>query len=334
MNKNAALACDRQVRCLLLILCLLGPAAWRPALAAGPGYRQEMNVLYGEAHGVGLLMDVFVPTAKTNGLALVDVVSGTWNSHRDRLKEHQLMGIYSVLAGQGYTVFAVRPGSKPRFAIPDMVENVETAIRFVKSRAADYHVDPERIGLTGASAGGHLAVLTALQPKPGRPSAKNPVDRSGTAVAAVGVFFPPTDFVDWRAGETNAAAPHRASMLFQEDNRLPKTPEQFQQFIAPLLFPGGTAGHPSEEVAARIREISPLQQVKARPAAPFLLIHGDADTVVPLNHSQRLAKAIESTGGDVTLLVKQGGGHPWLTLSEEVRVLGEWFEKKLGAPGK
>jgi acetyl esterase/lipase len=119
-------------------------------------------------------------------------------------------------------------------------------------------------------------------------------------------------------------------MLFRKPLEAPTDPEEFRQAFGPLLFPGGVAGHAPEEVAARTREISPLRLVKGRPSLPFFLIHGDADPVVPLHHSQRLAKAIETAGGDVKVLVKPGGGHPWLTLAEEVQVLGEWFQQRLG----
>ncbi len=76
------------------------------------------------------------------------------------------------------------------------------------------------------------------------------------------------------------------------------------------------------------RAISPLHRVN-KPTIPFLLIHGDADEVVPLAHSQKLVDAIQAEGGSAELIVKAGGGHPWLTIPNEVVIMADWFDKQL-----
>jgi dipeptidyl aminopeptidase/acylaminoacyl peptidase len=75
------------------------------------------------------------------------------------------------------------------------------------------------------------------------------------------------------------------------------------------------------------RAISPVHRVE-KPTAPFLLIHGDADKLVPL--SQKLVEAITKAGGSAELIVKSGGGHPWVTIPQEVKVMADWFDKQLG----
>jgi len=259
-------------------------------------------------------MDVFTPSGKTNGLAIVDVVSGAWYTDRNKIRDHMLAGLYEIHCAKGYTVFALRPGSKTRYTALEMDQNVKTGIRYVKSRAGEYGIDPERLGLTGASAGGHLATLAALTPVDANPEAKNPLDRFSTRVRAVGVFFPPTDFVNWKEGQ--AIDP---------------------KVIVPLLFVGGGAGKSENEIREQARLSSPLHRV-TKPEPPFLLIHGDADPVVPLEHSQKLVKAIADAGGKAELIVKKGGGHPWLTLPQEVQVLADWFDRELlptgAAPAK
>ena len=66
--------------------------------------------------------------------------------------------------------------------------NVKLAIRWVKTHSDDYGIDPDRLGMVGASAGGHLASLAALTPEKGA---------ADTSVAAVVAFFPPADFLKW-----------------------------------------------------------------------------------------------------------------------------------------
>lgn len=268
-------------------------------------YDQKKDVVYAEAHGTGLLMDVFTPTGKPNGLAIVDVVSGSWYSDRNKIRDHSLAQVYTIFCSRGYVVFAVRPGSKSRYTGAEMDRNVKSAIRYVKAHAGDYKIDPARLGLTGASAGGHLATLAALTPEPGKADATNPTDRPDTSVRAVGVFFPPTDFLDWDG--------KRAIRL---------------EVLGPLLFVGGVKGQSEEEIKEAARAISPAHRVE-KPTIPFLLIHGDADTVVPLLQSKKLVEAINKAGGSAELIVKPGGGHPWLTLPQEVKIMANWFDKQL-----
>lgn len=271
-------------------------------------YRQAKDVVYGEVHGTGLLMDVFTPVSRTNGLAVVDVVSGAWSSDRAKIRDHMLAQIYQVFCQRGYTVFAVRPGSKSRYTLAEMDQNLKTGLRYIKEHAADYGIQPQRLGLTGASAGGHLAALAALTPESENPDARDAARRRGTRVKAVSVFFPPTDLIEW-------------------DNGRPADPK----LVVPLLYIGGDAGRSAEEIQAEARRMSPLYRV-GRTDVPFLIFHGDADTTVPLSHSQKLVAAIQKAGGSAELVVKPGGGHPWLTLPEEVRKMADWFDRQLVVP--
>jgi acetyl esterase/lipase len=250
-------------------------------------------------------MDVFSPLARTNGVAIVDVVSGAWSSDRNKIRDHTVAQVYTILCGRGYTVFAVRPGSKSRYTLAEMDQNVKTGIRFIKQHADEHGVDPARLGMTGASAGGHLATLAALTPDEGKPDAKNPGQRFDTRLKAISVFFPPTDLVEWDTGK-------------------PADPK----LILPLLFPGGAAGHSAEEITAMAKAVSPLYRV-TQPKSPFLIFHGDADGVVPLSHSQKLVAAIQQAGGSAELVIKPGGGHPWLTMPVEVGKMADWFDQQL-----
>jgi hypothetical protein len=152
---------------------------------------QKVDVVYGEVYGTGLLMDVFSPRGKTNGLGIIDVVSGAWHSDRAKIRDHTLAQVYNIYCGRGYTVFAIRPGSRPRYTAADMAAHVKVAIRYVKQHAADYKVDPERLGLTGASAGGHLAALVAITPEPARPDSRNspkqPASSSRQPISSIGM---------------------------------------------------------------------------------------------------------------------------------------------------
>ncbi len=267
-------------------------------------YNQVTNLVYAEVHGTGLLMDTFTPKERPNGLGIVDVVSGAYYSDRRKIRDHTLAQLYRIFCAHGYTVFAVRPGSKTRYTGAEMETHVKLGIRYVKQHAGDYHIDAGRLGLTGASAGGHLAVLAAVTPEEGRSDAKNPLMAFGTQVKAAGVFFPPTDLLDWNGKPAD------------------------MNVLGDLLFLGGIEGHSEAEVKERARLLPPAQLVKG-PAVPFLLIHGDADPLVPLQQSKKMVEVLKAAGGSAELIVKSGGGHPWLTLPEEVEVMAKWFDQQL-----
>jgi acetyl esterase/lipase len=267
-------------------------------------YNQKMDVVYGEAHGTGLLMDVFTPLGKTNGLGIIDVVSGAYYSDRRKIRDHTLAQFYKIFCARGYTVFAIRPGSRTRYTGTEMDKHVKMGIRYVKLHASDYKVDVERLGITGASAGGHLATLAAVTPEEGKANSDQFLLRYNTKVKAAAVFFPPTDFLDWdgKVADFNT--------------------------LGDLLFLGGVKGHSDEEAKAMALQISPARLVKTAPI-PFLFIHGDADPLVPLQQSQKMVEALKAAGGSAELIVKKGGGHPWLSLPEEVKIMADWFDQHL-----
>lgn len=284
--------------------------------AQEPPFTQQMNVVYGEVNGVGLVMDIFTPVGDKNGLAVIDVVSGAWHSDRSKIRDHMLAQIFPILCRRGYTVFAIRPGSVSKFSAPEMIDHLNEGIHWVKSHAKEYQIDPDRLGMTGASAGGHLASLAAVTAEGGVVSKPDNTDAkkkkgNDTRVKAVAVFFPPTDFLNF--GGTTVDA---------------RSNERMGQILKRLAFPNGLDMLTEEEITQKIADISPARRVTPN-APPFLLIHGDADPVVPLQQSEALVESLKKAGVSAELVVKQGGAHPWPTIFEEVSVIADWFDQQL-----
>lgn len=274
--------------------------------AEGTVYLQAEDVVFAQVHGIAVTMDVFTPIGEQNGLGIVDVASGAWSSDRGKIRDHKRALMYDTFCQRGYTVFAVRPGSISKFSGLEMKDHIERAIRWVKERATEYEIDPHRLGLTGASAGGHLASLVAVTN--GR--AKN--ERSAS-VAATGVFFPPTDLIEYGDATID-----------------PRSGDGLGRIARALGFPDGVEGLRDEEIEHGLTAVSPARLV-TKDAPPFLLIHGDADEVVPLQQSQKLMDELKKHGVPVELIVKKGGGHPWLTIPVEVAKLADWFDRQLGS---
>ncbi len=270
------------------------------ALAA-PFTRTE-DVIYGRKFGTALTLDVFQP-AKTNGVGIIFMVSGGWFSHHDSISAPKLQPFLD----RGYTVFAVVHGSQPKFTVPEIVQDIHRAVRFIRHNAAKYGVDTDRLGITGGSAGGHLSLTMAVKGGPGKPEAKDPVERASSAVQCVACFFPPTDFLNYGAPGDNAVGVG--------------TLKDFK----PAFGPRADTSEGRQELG---REISPIYFVHSN-TPPILIIHGDADKLVPIYQAQTFIKRCEEIGVKAKLVVHEGGGHGWPGINQELPVLADWFDENL-----
>src|SRR5581483_11654697 len=182
----------------LSAFCLLF-ACGLPTMADTPdaSSTRKEDVIYGRKFGTALTMDVFTPRQGANGAAVVFVVSGGWVSAHESIGAPFFKDFIPELIRRGYTVFAVVHGSQPRYTIPEVLDDMHRAVRFIRYNAKEYHIDPERLGITGGSAGGHLSLMQGMAGKDGDAKARDPVNRVSSHVQAVGCFFPPTDFLNY-----------------------------------------------------------------------------------------------------------------------------------------
>jgi acetyl esterase/lipase len=292
-------------------LILLSTAGW----GADPPFNRKKDVIYGRKFGTALTMDVFTPNKDPKGIGVIMVVSGGFFSSHESI----MPAFVQPLTDRGYTVFAVVHGSQPRYTVPEIIQDMNRAVRFIRYHAKDYGIDPNRIGVTGASAGGHLSLMLGTAGAKGDPSAKDPVDRESSRVQAVACFFPPTDFLNYgKPGDekihpTDHALPFRAAFDYRELDK------------ASRLWVPITDSKRLQEIA---RQISPVSHVTPDDP-PTLIIHGDQDPLVPLQQSQRIVEEFKKAGVDTSLVVKKGAAHGWLGLDKDESQLIDWFDKYL-----
>jgi acetyl esterase/lipase len=300
----------------LLALATFALQVGRAAAAEEP-FTRTQDVIYGRKFGVALTMDVFAPKKDANGAAAVFVVSGGWFSSHDFL-DAAGPGFINELSNRGYTVFGVVHGSQPKFTIPEVLQDMNRSVRYIRQHAADYHVDPNRVGIYGASAGGHLSLMQGLAGDAGDPGAKDPVDRQSSRVQAVACFYPPTDFLNY--GKEGEIALGRGVL---KDF---KAPFDFREFDKDRkAFVTVTDEPKLLEIG---RKISPITHATADDP-PTLIIHGDADKLVPIQQAQILVDKLKAAGVEAKLVTKPGAQHGWPDQAKDMVLIADWFDAHL-----
>jgi acetyl esterase/lipase len=285
-------------RNFLILYALLSVTAL--AQAQTNAHRIE-DVIYGRKFGTALTLDVFQPE-KPNGYGIIWVVSGGWFSSHEAVPKK-----IPFLLERGYTVFAVVHGSQPKFIITEITQDMHRAVRFIRHHATKYSINPEKIGVMGGSAGGHLSLTLGTQGKKGAQDAKDPIDRESSAVQCVACFFPPTDFLNYGKEGEDAVG---VGIL-----------QAYKPAFGPM----------SETEDSRIKlgkEISPIYFVHSN-QPPMLILHGDADKLVPIQQGETFVKRSEEVGATVKLVVKPGQAHGWPDWQNDISLFAGWFDEHL-----
>jgi len=247
--------------------------------AAGAEPRIDKDIEYAQVAGEPLRLDLYRPETSTNAPLLVWLHGGAWeNGSKDQMP-------LAALVERGYAIASVefRPASRAPF--PGQVHEIKAAIRFLRSAAKRYGYDASRIGVLGASSGGHLAAVVGTSN--GRADLEGALgDHSGesSAVQAIVSYF----------GASNLTTILAQSTPFGLRIREPA--------LVRLL---GAA--PSEKEALA-KLASPVFQLDAADP-PLYLLHGDQDPQMPINQSHELEGAYEKHGLDVDFFVVHGAAH-------------------------
>jgi acetyl esterase/lipase len=235
----------------------------------------ERGVVYGEVAGGPLLLDVYrsLPHRAPRPAVILIHGGGMWTGSRTHM-EHPAR----QLASAGYVAFSVDyrlvDAAAGCHRWPAQLDDVQHAVRWVRAHAADFGIDPMRVGAFGWSAGGQLAALLGTRD-------------TRDATAPLGSYLSRVACVVDLAGDVDLAA-------YTE-------PPALHEVVALL---GGTL----HEVPERYRDASPLSSIDGR-TAPFLVVHGAQDDVVPIEQSRRLVAALREAGVEVQFVELANAGH-------------------------
>lgn len=268
---------------VLLALLASVPA---PAAPVPQGTKVIADLAYVANGHVRQKLDLYLPEkAEAPTPVIVWIHGGGWVSG-DK-KENGAPGTVSHTA-RGYAVASINYRLSGDALFPAQIEDCKAAIRWLRAHAKEYNLDPGRIGVAGASAGGHLVALLGATGHFRDFDVGEHLDQS-SAVQAVNDLFGPTDLL-----QMDARAVPGARLVHNS----PGSPES-------RLVGGPIQEAPYRDLAAKANPIPYL----TKDAPPFLIIHGDQDPLVPHHQSELLFAALQQHGAPVRFHTIKGAGH-------------------------
>lgn len=266
----------------------LFPAA--PVIALQPDV--ESNITYRSHGDQAMQLDFYRPVTAAEGPhpAVIVIHGGGWTSGQ----RQDMTTMATALSKAGFAVANVSYRLAPKDKWPAMLEDVQSATRYMRGNAEKYDVDPAKFGSAGASAGGHLALLLGLRDTIEKDTAFYPDQPSRTQ--AVFNLFGPTD-------------------LANDFNRT------LASFMSLQII-----GKPIADAGDIIKDFSPVNHVRKGNTVPTYTVHGMADALVPYRQAERLDEAMKAAGGDHTLVLIEGMGHEVPDRPEVTKAMGDALE--------
>ena len=295
-------------------LCIVSAAAQQPS-ARGEGAFENQSfkvpgatILRDLAYVSGgherQKLDLFLPAQTDHPRPLILWIhGGAWQAgSKDDCPARRFVS-------QGYAVASINYRLSQHAVFPAQIEDCKAAVRWLRVHAKDYHLDPDRFGAWGSSAGGHLVALLGTT---GDVKEFDVGENPGVSsrVQAVVDFFGPTDLL-----QMDAQAGPEARMKHNP----PDSPE------SKLI--GGTLQE-NKEKAARA---NPIRYV-SKDDPPMLIVHGDADPLVPHQQSEIFYEALKKAGVDAQIHIVKGAGHG-TGFGPDVQLKVEQFFRQQLKPG-
>lgn len=253
--------------------------------AAAAEIAVDKDITYSTVDGTELKLDLARPAGDGPFPAIVFIHGGGWTGgnrqvYSEQIKEAARRGYVAITVTYRLMKFdaAKKETTTATPIFPAQIHDCKAAVRWLRANAEKYHVDPQRIGATGASAGGHLSLLVGLTDPASKLEGEGGYPDQSSRVQCVVNVFGPTDMAD--CFRTSSVA-----YLFR-------------------LVMGGTP----EEVAEQYAAGSPITHVSADDP-PVLTLQGDTDALVPVAQATKLDEKMKAAGASHTLIVFPGQGH-------------------------
>lgn len=244
-------------------------------------------------------LDLFLPREGENLPLIIRIHGGAWLSGS---KEGEWPNDY---LRYGYAVARINYRLSQHAIFPAQIEDCKAAVRYLRANAQKYNLDPNRFGVWGASAGGHLVALLGTTGDINEFDVGENLSVS-SRVQAVADYYGPTDF------------------LQIDEHRLPNSTARNAADSPESKLIGG----PIQENREKVAKANPITYV-TKNAPPFLIVHGDKDPLVPHHQSELLEDALKKAGVPVVFYTVKDGAHGGFKDPNVPKLTREFFEKNL-----
>lgn len=289
-------------------------------------YVSELHIPYGVVDGKELTLNAFLPKDAVEPTPAIVEIHGGWFYGGAAASTPQGVGGFDAFARHGLAIFSIEYRLGAQGGFPQNIRDCRNAIRFVRKNAARFHIDPERIDVTGGSAGGHLSLMVAMVPEDFDDGGALP-GLEGVSAGVRGSFsyIPPTDFVRfWNEGPSDVRTNADGSLSYRgPDDRIPNDARPRLR----VLFHGVTPDTPAHR--ALYTRMCPIGQVR-RSMPRLLICDGERDPIVPGLEGKELYEKLRAAGADVTYWMTPGGGHGFPGGAGFGKVLDEFLVGSLG----
>ena len=270
-----------------------------------PPYRLETKIIYSTVAGEDLKLNAFLPANATAPVPAIVEIHGGWWFGGEAATQPEGVGGWQIFMRRGLAIFSIQYRLGEAGGFPENIRDCRNAIRFIRQNAKRFNLDPNRIEVTGGSAGGHLSLRVARVPEDFPDGGPTPgLEGISARVAGSFSYIPPTDFVRfWNQGPADVLTNADGKISFRgPDGKIPYDSHPRLR----VLFHGITPD--SDEHKARYTSMGPLGQVR-KDVPPLLICDGENDPIVPGLHGQALYEKLKAAGAEATYWMTPGGGH-------------------------
>jgi acetyl esterase/lipase len=289
----------------------------------------------------GNLLDLYIPDVPgRRKLPLIIWSSGSaWLSDEGKGGAEDIAELFNQ---EGYAVAGVSVRSSSQVRFPGQLHDIRAAIRWLREHAKEYNLDSKRIAIMGNSSGGWLAAIAGTTSDIRRLPGETGVGRTSSAIQVAVPFFPPTDFLQMNAWYVDN--PGVPSFINHDAPLAPLVPPWTFPVASPeSLLVGCTDSAGSllgiQSCPEDTQRANPITYVRGR-EVPMLILHGEADPLVPNGQSVLLYEALKRAHNNVTFISVAGAGHsvsepspigdPVIGADEFTVFTSRWGKEKIG----
>lgn len=289
-------------------------------------YRPELNITYSTIARANPTLNAFLPEGVTNARPAIVEIHGGWFVWGGPAAKPDGVGGWQIFMRHQLAIFSIQYRLGKDGGFPQNIRDCRNAIRFIRQNATRFNIDPNRIDVTGGSAGGHLSLMVAMAPENFDDGGPTPgLEGVSARVSGSFSYIPPTDFVRfWNEGPGDVVTNGDGTFTFRPpDNKIPNDSRPHFRVLFHGIVPD------TREHKLLYTNMCPIGQVR-KDVPPLLICDGEKDPIVPGLEGKELYEKLRSVGADATYWMTPNGGHAFPGGEGFDKVLDDFIVHSLG----